>query len=34
MSKFLLKGSLEAPWKMKINFWEYARIYAISVKDG
>lgn len=30
----LIKGSLEAQWKMKVNFWEYAIIHAISGKDG
>lgn len=34
LSKYLIKGSLEAPWKMEINFWDYAMIHAISVKGG
>lgn len=34
LSKFLIKGSLEAPWKMEINFWDYAMMHAISVKGG
>lgn len=29
-----MKDSLEAQWKMKINFRGYAMVHVISVKDG
>lgn len=29
-----MKDSLEAQWKMKINFGGYAVVHVISVKDG